>query len=1668
MVWDRLCVLLLLLAGVRCEEEATTGEPLTLGVLGDGLEGALDGFRGTVVKSVMKLADKKMEKLGITDAFDAAFSDASILADLKDKIEVGLSDMTAYFDTGDAFDGVEMVMDQLEPALDMMSGVCNQEAGEARREAAFLQAKETFLRKQEAKAKNRTANAASAAAFARPLFTATLGLSLPEVPIQLTTNWKAAFQVGGGVSLGVNTAQPELFAGIGVGLSFGFSKGQKACLYDEDCPSASSVRAAAVCENQKCVQMCDPNDASTCGPDEACDNLRCVVVCTMDSECNSGTQICDSPGTDLCVPVQCTESADCTGDNKVCAHGRCYDAECMGPADCPQAGWTCANGKCMPDHGTLCQGPADCTAGQTCVEGLCTATAPTGCTEDADCVVPGETCRPSVSQCGVACAADVDCELGEECAVDRCVDDEGLKRRASVLAGVETPTPTKQGFWSQVGDTAGVSLDWFKEASSFSGFSFVVAISNEYLKEKYGIQDIHVILGHPHYQCLGESDMTSAKWWGAVSFGGVGVTLAPVEEDPSSSPKKEASKAALGNVNKFMTLKEAFPQDLMSVNSDLVKLLKGFDGIAFAESITLEDSSDGVSLKYASKDCPGVSSGRAAQVQEVQEREQAHEQGRDAEAQSDAASDLVAFLKQATNIVTKGEILMPFCAGNCGPTNSSLDSIIGVGRVGQPKTCNGVEASVSVETLTVGSLAHLITAGELASVGEALAESDIMKPVLSLGIQDTTLSFGVTTDGIKMSAVGSPLLPDTDSAFVSLLKDMVEEIQLGASASLAYSGGLELELRVGTEADTDDSQAFRVSDATGTYGASTYLRYIVDTIGSAVPPRQELGMTFPFIVCVDDCNDSEKRKDIYFNGDLAIIVTPTAQILRGKLTAAGWWYESFEIPFIHLGDMMLGMDWDLKSPLPTGLVLGAAACIGRQDNCVDQVQPYVEARAYIGLSATLPEDNFFVVMVSELTIGAIADFVSAEVPWLVLLTGEASDAGLAAAEAAFEALGVDVSEVTSTLENIQKALPPQFAESGLYPYDKDYKANCVAPAADADVTEINKDCFAYMTFSPLKQQTLELGLSTLVVPKGLAFAGRLNFIGWEMAAEVAISPTQFYVNATMDHIALKFGDVDFMRIGSHLDDAKKAAGGARFLVDLNIAPPAAEVNIQGAFDIPLLRSYGALLLIVDSEKLHFAGEMNLFDGALTSTAEVYFPWDFSAFHMSLSDMTFLYGVVKVKQVMFEYDTKAPVPYAIFNSDISVLFAVNVQAMLSVQGDTISFSLGVTVVGVENTISGTAEMNTNNFLNSEFDITVTADLDPSAVIGAVVDGAKAVGSAAVGVWNTVSGQVSSAWTSVKNQFNKAPLNRMAGVIGNFLSDMKSVLNNIASALDQAGLGELVSLSKDFAKGDFSALGDATYNLAGVFGLSGTEGHTEVDAGQGTNEFGCRWKTVKYYECYMTPEECTPKKCTGGDCTAAKCTGGDCTKVCVGCCGFKKCKKTCTPRVCTPKTCTPVVCTPEVCTPAFKTCGSAKYSKRFPDKACMQEIADAAKQVEDDLIVMKRKDDAVTSSKAKNPALAGLASGTTVPQPSVLNVVLTLPVGQTSTTGDLASDVDVLAGPCGGAAGMQRTTVRGASFNMATLAYYKDSLTAAQGALSSGIEAKLLSKQCGLDSEILDEV
>ena len=326
--------LLLFAVGASAQTE-TTGEPLTLDVLGANLEEHLDEFRGTVMNSVMSLGEEHLGKLGVIDAFEEAFRDDSVLGSLKTKMETGLEEMISFFEGGTAFDGIEMLTDQFEPALDMMTGVCDQTTGTARREAEYLQARETYLeKKKQGGGNNRTAGALNSA----PLIVGSLNMALPSWDLQMTTNWTAGLQFGGGVSIGVDFGNLNLasdlpfnFVGFGVGLGFSISKGQKSCTVDDDCKS--KVRASTICEKSKCTRVC--SSTADCGPSEACDSLRCVVVCDAHTDC-TGLQKCDIAGTKRCLATTaCALDNQCNTASEICLNNaRCVPRECTSDAQC--------------------------------------------------------------------------------------------------------------------------------------------------------------------------------------------------------------------------------------------------------------------------------------------------------------------------------------------------------------------------------------------------------------------------------------------------------------------------------------------------------------------------------------------------------------------------------------------------------------------------------------------------------------------------------------------------------------------------------------------------------------------------------------------------------------------------------------------------------------------------------------------------------------------------------------------------------------------------------------------------------------------------------------------------------------------------------------------------------------------------------------------------------------------------------------------------------------------------------------------------------------------------------------------------------------------------------------------------------------------------------------
>ena len=103
------------------------------------------------------------------------------------------------------------------------------------------------------------------------------------------------------------------------------------------------------------------------------------------------------------------------------------------------------------------------------------------------------------------------------------------------------------------------------------------------------------------------------------------------------------------------------------------------------------------------------------------------------------------------------------------------------------------------------------------------------------------------------------------------------------------------------------------------------------------------------------------------------------------------------------------------------------------------------------------------------------------------------------------------------------------------------------------------NCFAYVAVSPLKPHVIKFTLVTLLYRRVTRCQGRINLAGWEIAVEAIISMTRFYINVQMDQI-----DLGIVKIGGSLDGIN-VVGDPKFIVDFNMVPPTAAIDIEGAF-----------------------------------------------------------------------------------------------------------------------------------------------------------------------------------------------------------------------------------------------------------------------------------------------------------------------------------------------------------------------------------------------------------------------------------------------------------------------------------------------------------------------
>ncbi|KAJ9464881.1 hypothetical protein DIPPA_26435 [Diplonema papillatum] len=690
-------------------------------------------------------------------------------------------------------------------------------------------------------------------------------------------------------------------------------------------------------------------------------------------------------------------------------------------------------------------------------------------------------------------------------------------------------------------------------------------------------------------------------------------------------------------------------------------------------------------------------------------------------------------VKDLAEGIATGQFVTPFCFGLCSEDEVPHDvrrSISGRASVSTPDC--GIEFRAKSELMTLGGVAYVLAGEDLRSVLDEVG-------IAGLGFSDVDITMGVSLNGnVLFEAVGAPSYDNGNK-----LSFLGSDLLLGVTVEKQpfYK---RLRLTAGMSAD-NSGKAFRLRDIDGQFGLSVHVQLEKFTTSTSA----EFKVTLPIAVCVENCEDPVKRRDIYFVGELGIEFNPTPQA-SGDIMAAGFWNEAFGMPFLHIGDMILGLSIDLMTMLPSRLTVGGAACLGKAFNCENRLAPYIEARGYVGLSWKTMQDNFFIAMVSELTIGGLFDVFSDFAPGL---------------------------------SKVKPLLGGSILESGIYPYDE---SKCVAGA------ELDMDCFAVVSLAFIDKE-LNFGNGNVVtIPSGVQLRGKLNLAGWEIQVYFKVDERSLIADVRMDPVAVSIGGFELLKIGERLENGH-VVGGARFYMAFVALPPQAAIDISGALEIPIIGASGSVAILLNGDEFSFDASISLFWGILTSRAYASWDWGFNKFSMGLEGISF--GLVKLNELSFAFD-KAD-RRGVFKGKITVLAIASLSVEVSVGRSDDAFLLGFGVsasfLGATLTVSGSGKVR-NPLSSSEWALSVSASLDLAALGDEIMKGLKAVAEFAEQAWNAVADFTKKAVAWIGDRLRDFGNAIMAGI-----DKAVEFLDKIFGSLH---LKKLYDAAKKLLSGDFA--------------------------------------------------------------------------------------------------------------------------------------------------------------------------------------------------------------------------------------------------------------------------
>ena len=899
-----------------------------------------------------------------------------------------------------------------------------------------------------------------------------------------------------------------------------------------------------------------------------------------------------------------------------------------------------------------------------------------------------------------------------------------LSRMASVLADADTDSSLFTKLDSYLDATIG--LDFFASTGDLTGFAYKVSVTLPAFSE---IKELHVYLSHPQWGCL--SVNPSAMYAPVVS--GWGITL--------YSGKPSGMLAAAPGLWGSLDAASSEMADLKGTWSSewgSASLMVG-DTMTIADTGSLDLSDDACTTTDTSDTSDvTVLSGVASDV-------------------VSKVADVVSFIEASKTLILDASFTVPFCVGECSATPyDDESSLSGTATLKFTADLDGGEVDLYVDGITFGGLTTVIAEPLPDSAKDILV--GMMDPLSALGLGESSVIVTVTTDGVSVTASGSPSFPDVSgsSAFEAVLRTL-SDVVVVLKGTMTYSGDATLELDVGTQPDTSNG-TFAIVTEDGTEGFALFAK-------AADEGELDIGVSLPIRICVESCSSASPRY-LYLTGSLALELSGEEQNVEGELVMDGWWNEAFGIPFVNIADIILGIAMNLETFLPSKLDIGGTVCLGTWDDCSTKTGTYVEGRAYVGLDLAAPENSYYIMMISKLTFGTIFDLIG---------------------------------EYSSFVKDLDiESSFPALAESGIYPYDD---SSCTTQDGTT-VDSYNVNCYAYMSFNGAgEDKTLSFQDGDLVIPNGIAFSGKIDFFGWNFGVQAKVTETAFDIEATMDKVDFAIGGVTIFELGKYLSGSE-VKDGAYFHVAADSSSGEILVQIDGAFAIPILDSYGELSLFVDADEFSFTSDIELFGGALTSKTSVQWNWDLTYFRAQLEDISFG-GIVVIEDVHFEYNSAAS--SIDLGVSISVLSLISISAEVRITGSQIYFDVSADLALISIEVSGTAEIVTP-MSDSSFSLHVSVGPGGlvTAIGDAVVAACDAIADVAVAAWDGLTAGVEVAYNAVKEVFSDA-LSAVADVAVAFFNGVADFFSDVIGWLEDIPvLGVVISAVADFFEDAWNSL------------------------------------------------------------------------------------------------------------------------------------------------------------------------------------------------------------------------------------------------------------------------